>query len=356
MAGKDDKVEELIKSGEAKIAEGDFEGAIKDHDKAINLNPADKSQLAEVYNDRGFAKHNLGRREEAIVDFDETIRLCDEAIEIDSENARAWYNRGAAKNELGHYEEAIADFDEAIRLDPKNANAWNNRGLAKYRFGDLDSALKDLTEALRLSPNDLKIMNNINATETQKALRDSARKRVDKTTKAEEFKEQTEKYEHREKINRNCAYILMFILAIVIFSLVTGLVVFVLWPEYSSQLGSINLSNPFSLLPFITLVVLITSPLVWAIRLLLVAANKAELMRTEYEHLFIVERRMFVYFPSQDTDKDKEIRGDYIKTTMTNSPADKLLAFQSKTSAPSPNPAQNVIENIGSKVSDKSSI
>lgn len=36
------------------------------------------------------------------------------------EFANAWTNRGFAKTNLGRFDEAIADFQEAIRLDPRN--------------------------------------------------------------------------------------------------------------------------------------------------------------------------------------------------------------------------------------------
>ena len=435
MAGKDDKVEELIKSGDAKFDAGDFEGSINDYTEAVNFNPADKSQLAEAYRDRGFAKNKLGRREEAIADFDEAIRLCDEAIEIDSENARAWYNRGfaksglgrheeaiadydeairldpefapawngrgfakdklgrkeeaiadfdeairldsefasawnnlgAAKHGLGRHEEAIADYDEAIRLNPKNAASWNNRGLAKYRLGKYEEAIADYNEAIRLDPKNTTALNNRAAVETQNAIRDSVGEGVNEIKKAEEFKKQAEEYERREKINRRWAYVAMVGLAGLIVFLVATLIVPNLPSEYFPkllpecspeskseclpELKPVDIKNLFNLLPLITLMIIITSPLVWTIRLLIAAANKAELMRAEYRHLALVERRMFVYFAEDDTDEGKQIRADYIKATMTNSPADKLVALQNKANAPSP----NFVETIRSKIIGKSS-
>ena len=454
MARKDDKIEELIKSGEAKIAEGDFEGAIKDCDEAINLNPADKSQLAEVYNNRGFAKNKLGRREEAIADYDEAKRLCDEAIESDFKNARAWDNRGFAKNGLSRHEEAIVDFDEAIRLSPKNATAWsnrgstkdslgrheeaiadfdeaisldpkrgaswNNRGLAKDNFGhhkeaiaDFDEAIRlsprnaapwhnrgsaksqlgrhkeaiadydeaisldpknaatwnnrgttkanlgrneeaiaDLDKAIRLNPEDAIALNNRAAIKAEKAARDVVEERVGSLADTKELEEQAKKYEREEKMNRRFASQVMNRLGKTIFCLVIVLVLsVVVLSVFCSTLESTCVAlNPFSLLPWITLIIIIISPLVWTIRLRTAEANSAKVMHAEYIHLALVEKRMFFYFAKDDTDEGKKIRADYIKTTMTNSPSDKLVALQSKTSAPSPNPAQNIVENIVNKV------
>jgi tetratricopeptide (TPR) repeat protein len=35
----------------------------------------------------------------------------------------------------GKYDEAILAYDEAIRLDPEDALAWNNKGLALHSQG-----------------------------------------------------------------------------------------------------------------------------------------------------------------------------------------------------------------------------
>ena len=447
MANKDEEFEELLKSGEAKFIAGDFEGAIKGHDKAINLNPADKNRLAEAYGDRGLAKNKLGRREEAIADFDEAMRLCDEAIEIDSENARAWYNRGfakgglgrheeaiedydeairldpefasawnsrgfaknklgrkeegladyeeairlnpefasawnnlgsaksqlgrhenaianldeairldseyvtawnnrgLAKGELGRHEEAIADYDEAIRLNPKNVTAWNKRGVEKYKFGNFDDAQKDFDQALMLSPDDFDIRNNLSAVATRKSINDNAERKVDEIEKAEEYKRQSEEYKRREKEHRESIRCEMNYLGKIIIGLIAGLIVLILGSVYSGilKIGDV-VSNPFSLLPWITMIVIITSSRVWKIRLLIAAANKAELMQAEYEHLFLVERRMLVYFAKHDTHEGKQIRIDCIKATMTNSPADKLLAFQNKANVPSKNIVEKIVK------------
>ena len=484
MAEKDDKFIKLMKSAKAKLDRSDFEGAIADYTAAINLNPADKNQLAEGYNSRGFAKDNLGRREEAIEDYDEAIRLnpefaaawnnrglaksqlghheeaianLDEAIRLDSENATAWYNRGFAKDNLGRHEEtiadldevirlnpenarawhnrglaknkldrhkeaiadfdeairldpeyafawnnrgsaknkldrhkeAIADFDEVIRLDPKSAATWHNRGVAKANLGDYRGAIADLDEAIRLDPEFAPALNNLAAIKAEKAGRDAVEERIGSLkTGTEEAENQARKYEWIERRNRFATYLLMPVLIGTISFLVVVLIVPNLPSEHFSKLLSeyfpellpryslelppecspklkpecppklkpIGIKNLFYLLPLITIIIVMTSPLVWLIHLLLAAANKAELMKTEYRHLAYVEKIMFFYFAKDTTNESKKIKTDYITITMTNSPADKLLIFQNKVSEPSPISVQNMAEKAVSKVSDKSSI
>ena len=320
--------------GSAKNALGRYEEALEDLDNAIRLDP----ELAVAWSNRGLAKSEIGRDEEALADLDEAIRL-------DLELAAAWNNRGSAKNRLGRYEEALADLDEAIRLDPELAVAWDNRGSVKADIQRFDDAIKDVEKAVSLSSEDPEIRNNLAAIKAEQSAHEAVEKRLGSLADTRELEAQAEKYEGIERTNRDRAYGIMVVLLVFILVIV----------GFFAELESIDLAEPFSLLPLISITIIITSPLVWAIRLLLTEANKAELMKAEYEHLFIVERRIFVYFAKDDTNEGKKIRADYIKTTMTNSPADKLLTLQNKTSVPSPNPVQNVIEKGVSKVSDKSS-
>ena len=327
--------------GSAKNELGRYEETLADLDEAIRLDP----EYAIAWSNRGSAKNELGRYEEALADLDEAIRL-------DPEYAIAWSNRGSAKNELGRYEEGLADLDEAIRLDPEYAIAWNNRGSVKADIQRFDDAIKDVEKALNLLPKDPEFRNNLAAIKAEQSAREAIEKRIGALeADTDEVKGQAEEYKRKERINRSIAYAVMAVLAGTISSLITVLVAPNLRPEFLSELGTINSSDPFGLLPWITIIFLMTSPLVWAIRLLLAEANSAKIMQAEYRHLALVERRMFVYFAKDDTDEGKQIRADYIKATMTNSPADKLVALQNKANAPSP----NFVETIRSKIIGKSS-
>ena len=64
---------------------------------------------ANVYNSRGIAKLQLGQVDEAILDFDQAVR-------ISTMFAPAYMNRGQAYSDLGLHRRAIQDLDEAIRL------------------------------------------------------------------------------------------------------------------------------------------------------------------------------------------------------------------------------------------------
>ena len=128
--------------GTAKKDLGDFEGAIADCDKAIEIN----SKSASAYYNRSINKASLGNFEGAIAD-------CDKAIELNPKPA--YYTiRGNAKNCLGDLEGAIADQDKAIELDPEYAYAYNNRGIAKKDSGDFEGAIADYSKAIELNQKD----------------------------------------------------------------------------------------------------------------------------------------------------------------------------------------------------------
>ena len=136
-----DTAASLFYQGNAKSDSGEYKEAIKDYNKAIELNP--KSAIA--YNNRGNAKSDSGEYEDAIKDYDK-------AIELDPQLAEAYYNRGLSKDYLEEYEDAIKDYDKAIELNPKSAIAYNNRGNSKYSLEEYEDAIKDYDKAIELDP------------------------------------------------------------------------------------------------------------------------------------------------------------------------------------------------------------
>ena len=123
-----------------------YEEAIKDFNKAIELNP----YFFDGYNDRGNVKSDLNKHREAIKDYDK-------AIELNPIFFGAYNNRGLSKAELGKHKEAIKDFDEALKLDPKYIDAYYNRGLSRMELNEYKEAIKDFDEALSLIHTILKL-------------------------------------------------------------------------------------------------------------------------------------------------------------------------------------------------------
>lgn len=163
--------EEYLSKGKDKADLGDFKGAIKDYNKAIELNP----NYAEAYLSRGLVKSTLVDYTGAIQDFDKAIEInpsdaisyaargfakvfsgdskggiqdCNKAIEINPKKVEGPYlARGMAKANLEDYQGAIQDFNEVIEINPELALAYYGRGIAKIGLGQKDSACLDLSKA-----------------------------------------------------------------------------------------------------------------------------------------------------------------------------------------------------------------
>lgn len=142
--------------GKKKSGAENYEAAIVDFNKAIQLNP----EYARVYFERGFAKYKIGDHIGAIDDYTQ-------AIKFNPQYALAYNNRGNRRRSLGTskasqgdiaeahemYEAAIEDFTRAIQSYPKYALAYNNRGRTQREFGKSKADQGDVAEAQRLYKN-----------------------------------------------------------------------------------------------------------------------------------------------------------------------------------------------------------
>lgn len=99
--------------------------------------------IAEDWNRTGVAKFNKEDYQGALVDYTK-------AIELDPNFVIAYYNRGRAYYDLVSYDLAIADYFKAIALDPNFAPAYHSRGFAYQQKGDKQIAIEDLKKAAEL--------------------------------------------------------------------------------------------------------------------------------------------------------------------------------------------------------------
>ena len=124
---------------------GEYEKAIEDLNKSIELNPND----AIAYDDRGFIyAFDLGKYEKAIEDFNK-------AIELDPNYIAAYFHRGNAYSFLGQFEKAIEDYSKVIASDPHHpghAPTYEHRGVAYYFLKQYEKAIEDFDKAIELDP------------------------------------------------------------------------------------------------------------------------------------------------------------------------------------------------------------
>ena len=97
----------------------------------------------EAFNKRGIDHARSGEYQQALKDFNQTIRL-------DSNNAKAYYNRGLVYAHLGKSQQALEDFNQTLRLDTNNAAAYFSRGHVYYDLGKKDRACDDWQKACNL--------------------------------------------------------------------------------------------------------------------------------------------------------------------------------------------------------------
>ncbi len=127
--------------GLSKQQRRDFDGALVDYSKTIELDP----DFFNYYVCRGTVKEEKGDRTGAIGDYDK-------AIELNPNFALSYYNRGHAKFNNGDLDGALADYSKSIELYPTNADAFLNRGLLKHTMGDMAGSLADFNKAIELNP------------------------------------------------------------------------------------------------------------------------------------------------------------------------------------------------------------
>jgi tetratricopeptide (TPR) repeat protein len=134
-------------SGDAARNQGNYDQAIIDYNEAVRLDP----RYAAAYNSRGLTYYKKGDYDRAIADYNQ-------ALALDPNFADAHCNRGAAYLAKRNYDQAIADCDQAIRLDPNLDAAYASRGIAYFAKGDIGRAFTDYNQAISLNPNNFRAL------------------------------------------------------------------------------------------------------------------------------------------------------------------------------------------------------
>jgi tetratricopeptide (TPR) repeat protein len=135
---------------------GDYKEAVSLLTRAI-AEERDTMKLALAHRFRGLSYKHLGRRDEALRDFLEVIRL---QPQLDL----GYYNAGVIYNLQRRYKEAIDMMTRAINLqkDPRGlARRRSERGNAYFHLGDFKHAQADFVAALRVDKHDPDVLNNV---------------------------------------------------------------------------------------------------------------------------------------------------------------------------------------------------
>ena len=166
---------DYFQKGTTFLMKSNFNDAIIQYNKAINLNP----KYIDAYSNRGESKLKLGQYESAISDFQIAEKLglqtsnfylfygyayymlkqpnnglpyLEKAIELDSNNGYAYRWRGEIKYDKNDNKGAVEDYTKAILISPTASNYFA-RGLAYYYLKDYNAAIEDMNKAIELNPN-----------------------------------------------------------------------------------------------------------------------------------------------------------------------------------------------------------
>ncbi len=96
----------------------------------------------------------VGKASKEIGDYDRAIAELDRAIELDPDSWSYYRDRGIARYLTGAYDEAIADYESAIALQPGDAYLYMFKGLAYQMKGDDELAIPNYDIAIALNPDD----------------------------------------------------------------------------------------------------------------------------------------------------------------------------------------------------------
>ncbi len=134
----------FIYRGFARNGLNNFDSAIADFDKAIELDPVDLG----TYIDRGQAKVYANNFEAAVKDFE--FVLSKDSINKQGQNALFYLANIAYKQ--GETDLAISYYNRLILLTPDDYELYFNRAVAKGMKMESQGAIKDYDKAIELKP------------------------------------------------------------------------------------------------------------------------------------------------------------------------------------------------------------
>ena len=147
-------VDEYLVSGLAKMEKLDFDGAIADFDRVIQLDP--KKSAAYLY--RGRAKvfalekkilDNQSRTSELL-----TVVFKEALVSYDGRNSnQANYGLATYQKLAPEYDAALADLAQAYQLDPSSSEAYAAAGQVYSDIGKYAPAEELLTKSIKIRPN-----------------------------------------------------------------------------------------------------------------------------------------------------------------------------------------------------------
>jgi Tfp pilus assembly protein PilF len=143
-SAQEDTLRAYLQAGISKHDAGDYDGAIRQYDRIIAINP--RYYLA--YSEKTFSLFMAAK-------YQDCIELCKQVLKEfpdSDQNFNIYINYGSALDGQGQSKEAIKVYDEGIRKFPHQHLLFFNRGITEINQNDYDAATRDMEESLRLNP------------------------------------------------------------------------------------------------------------------------------------------------------------------------------------------------------------
>jgi Flp pilus assembly protein TadD len=149
------------------VREGRYAEA--EHALRVSLeNTSLKKNRVELYNDIGHAAAAQGKSEDAIVAYQDSLKLSPAQPEIQTELGQRFFRDQ-------RFDQATVAFENAIRLNPDNSEAQSCLGMILQSQGHDSEAIPHYRKAIEVDPHSFIILNNLSwllATDPNPALRD----------------------------------------------------------------------------------------------------------------------------------------------------------------------------------------
>ena len=159
------RAEEQVREAAKLLSPGNYERAVPRLDQAVETDPTSWN----AYFQRGLAKQNLDKLDDALADFDHALALKPDLVEALTARAEilrrqgnlkrameeltkalefkadltAHYSRGSIYSELGQHQEALADFTWVIEQSRDAPFAYFARAKSRRALGDEEGAVAD---------------------------------------------------------------------------------------------------------------------------------------------------------------------------------------------------------------------
>jgi tetratricopeptide (TPR) repeat protein len=147
--------DEYIERGTALWHKADYEGAILNFSKAIELDEASfgsdtvqAERLVATYFKRATLLSEIRRS------YDDAIADINRVIQIRPQWGEAYEKRGQVYMAASDLSNAIADYTRAIEINPKFADAYFYRAIARNGLRDYAGEMEDLNTCIEIDPND----------------------------------------------------------------------------------------------------------------------------------------------------------------------------------------------------------